>query len=405
MAKERKKAKRRSAKGTGVFQRKSDGLWVATWTERWEWDEAAKKLKQIRRTFYGNTQAEAVKKRDEEKAKQTSGVLVDPTALTVAGFLGRWMETVCSALRGTTQERRRTYLNKHILPFLRGLRLNKLTLEHLESWLIDLAKQGRSEWTRHQAATMLSTALRHAEKKRLIAANPAANLTKPRPKDADVEPYTEEQVNQLLAANKSHRLHALYVLAVTTGMRQGELFSLHWPEINFDQATVTVKYTLRQLKKAEGSFSLEPPKSKRSRRTLDVPAVVLTALAEHRERMKVEGRDVENGPVFLTKTGTFIGKSNFTRQIHRPLLKRAKLPIRKFHALRHTHASILLSRGRSIVAVSQRLGHGSPEITLREYGHLMPGDGKETARLVETLFANYKGVAATVVMAVAAVAA
>jgi integrase len=71
------------------------------------------------------------------------------------------------------------------------------------------------------------------------------------------------------------------------------------------------------------------------------------------------------------------------------MLLRAGLPIRKFHALRHTHASILLARGRSIRAVSERLGHSNPELTLRVYAHLMPGDGKETARVLDLMFGAY----------------
>jgi integrase len=115
----------------------------------------------------------------------------------------------------------------------------------------------------------------------------------------------------------------------------------------------------------------------------------MDALHEHRKRMLAEGHDVKAGPVFVTKTGNFLGRGNFVRQIHQPMLKRAGLPVRKFHTLRHTHASTLLARGRSILAVSERLGHGSPELTLRVYAHLMPGDGKETARVLDLMFGGY----------------
>jgi integrase len=102
-----------------------------------------------------------------------------------------------------------------------------------------------------------------------------------------------------------------------------------------------------------------------------------------------EGHDVKEGPVFVTRTGNFLSKSNLVKQVHRPLLRRAGLRECKFHALRHTHASTLLARGRSIRAVSERLGHSSPELTLRVYAHLMPGDGKETARVLDAMFAGY----------------
>src|SRR3954464_3900360 len=104
--------------------------------------------------------------------------------------------------------------------------------------------------------------------------------------------------------------------------------------------------------------------------------------------MLAEGHDVKRGPVFVTRTGNFLGKSNLIRQVHRPLLARAGLPIYKFHALRHTHASTLLARGRNLREVADRLGHSSPELTLRVYAHLMPGAGKETARMLDRMFGN-----------------
>src|SRR5262249_43777326 len=147
--------------------------------------------------------------------------------------------------------------------------------------------------------------------------NPAADLVKPRPKETEVEIYTEAEANHLLVVSRPHRLHALYALALTAGMREGELLALHWPEVDFDNSVVKVVRTLRA---AKGGFTLEPPKSKRSRRTIDLPRVALDALNEHRKRMLAEGRDVKTGPVFVTRTGNFIGRSNLVRQIHRPML-------------------------------------------------------------------------------------
>src|SRR4051812_32196277 len=102
-------------------------------------------------------------------------------------------------------------------------------------------------------------------------------------------------------------------------MREGEALALHWPEIGFEGGTVTVLRTLKA--RQGGGFTLEPPKSNRSRRTIDLPKFTIDTLREHRKKMLAEGRDVKNGPVFVTTTGNFIGKSNLIRQIHRPLLR------------------------------------------------------------------------------------
>jgi integrase len=379
--------KRRGHNEGSIYRRESDGKWVGSLTVG-----RTAEGKQKRRTVYGRTKAEVLAKLREIQSKVHTGNLADPTTLTVQAFLQRWTDTVGATKRGTTQERRRVYIDLHINPFLGGIRLDKLGLVHLECWLSDLEKAGRSEWTRHQAATTLGTALRRAVKLKLIPFNPSADLAKPRPKEKEVEVYSEAQTNELLAASRPHRLHALYVLALTAGMRQGELLALHWPEVDFGQAAVKVVRTLK-VKKG-GGFTLEPPKSAKSRRTIDLPCVAMDALHEHRKAMLAEGRDVKEGPVFVTKTGNYIGKGNFIKQIHKPLLRRAGLPARKFHALRHTHASTLLARGRSIKAVSERLGHSNPELTLRVYAHLMPGDGKETARVLDRMFGDYVNVGA-----------
>jgi integrase len=387
--------KRRGHGEGGVFQRESDGRWVGSITVG-----RTAEGRQKRRVVYGATKAHAMAKLRELQNQFAAGTLADPSALTVEAWLARWSETAGKAKRETTQRRRKVYIDRHINPYLGALRLNKLQLAHLEGWLADLERDGRSDWTRHQAATVLGTALRRAVRLKLIPFNPAAELVKPRPKETEVEVFTEDQCRLFLAACAGNRLEALFVLALTSGMRQGELLGLHWPEVDFEAGIVKVIQTLKAQK--GGGFSLEPPKSKRSRRTIDLPRVALDALADHRRRMLAEGRDVRTGPVFPTSTGNYISQSNLLSKVYRPIIKRANakataaaekaravpvlLPDIKFHALRHTHASTLLARGRNIREVSERLGHSNPELTLRVYAHLMPGAGKETARVLDAMF-------------------
>ena len=372
-------SKRRGHGEGGVYRRQSDGKWVGSVTTG-----RTGEGKQRRRTVYGATKAEALAKLRELRNQHDAGTLAEPSSLTVAGFLGRWMDTVGKTKRESTQERRRVYVDKHINPFIGELRLTRLGLIHLESWLAELEKGGRSDWTRHQAATTLGTALKRAVRMKLIPFSPAADLIKPQPRPREVPVYSEAQAKQLLATSVGHRLHDLYALALTSGMREGEILALHWPEVGFADGTVSVLRTLKA--RTGGGFTLEPPKSGRSRRTIDLPRYTLDALLTHRQAMLAEGHEVGAGPVFMTTNGNFIGKSNLIRQVHRPLLRQAGLPIHKFHAPRHTHASTLLARGRNIREVAERLGHSNPELTLKVYAHLMPGAGKETARVLDLMF-------------------
>jgi integrase len=245
-------------------------------------------------------------------------------------------------------------------------------------------------WTQRKAVTLLSTALRHAVRLRLIPFNPAADIPKAKPGEKDLEFFTAAQAQAFLAAASQKRLYALFALALGTGMRQGEILGLKWEDIDFSNGQLTVHRSLAQLKKqTQGErFVLKEPKSQRSRRTIRLPAFVLDALNAHRQAMLKERH---GSPfVFTTKTGKHISKSNLTRQVFRPILARAGLSQVKFHSLRHSHASALLRDGASIKAVSQRLGHSTVELTLRVYCHLLSDADGALAGQAERLFSYHQ---------------
>jgi integrase len=180
-------------------------------------------------------------------------------------------------------------------------------------------------------------------------------------------------------------------------MRQGELLGLQRNDIDFQCGVVTVARTLATV---QNKFVLKEPKSTRSRRTIKIPAFVTTALQTHRAAVLAEG-NIAN-PICCTRSGQFITKRKLTRQGFRPILKAANaaamkraaeenaepaiLPAIRFHDLRHTHATMLLTRGNSVKAVSQRLGHASIEITLKHYAHLLPEDDNALANDVQRMF-------------------
>jgi integrase len=183
---------------------------------------------------------------------------------------------------------------------------------------------------------------------------------------------------------EGRRLHALFALALGSGMRQGELLGLQWPDIDFDKGTVTVRRSLAQV---ISEFILKEPKSRSSKRMIRLPPFALDALLNHRRAMLAEGQDVRAGTVFVTKTGQYVGKSNLIRQVFKPILEKAGVPVVRFHDLRHTHASVLLARGKSIKAVSRRLGHSNVAMTLRVYAHLLPDADGALADTAQKAFA------------------
>jgi integrase len=241
----------------------------------------------------------------------------------------------------------------------------------------------------------------------MIPFNPAADVAKAKPAEREMKCMTETQGKRFLAAGEKQGLYPLFVTALGTGMRQGELLGLQWSDIDIEKGTLEVKRSLGWLRKDNGPNepkSVEPllkePKSKAGKRTIALPSFVLRALTDHRTAMFKAGRIT--APVFCTRTGKHIDKKNVLRSFRNVVEKtnaaEQELATKenrqpdvipeeiRFHDLRHTHASCLIAAGHSIKAVSRRLGHGSVEVTLRVYSHLMPNDDAKLANGVEAMF-------------------
>jgi len=189
----------------------------------------------------------------------------------------------------------------------------------------------------------------------------------------------------LFDAAKGDRLEALYVLAVTTGLRQGELLGLKWDDIDLEVGTLQVRRTLTT---AKGGPVLSAPKTKNSRRTVKLSQTALEALRSHLEHQLGEidqagGLWRENGLIFASEAGEPLDRRYITTHRFKPLLKRAKLPQVRFHDLRHTCATLLLSKNVNPKVVSEMLGHATIAITLDTYSHVLPNMQESAANAME----------------------
>jgi integrase len=385
--------KRRGRSEGSIYFRETDKQWVGSISLGYDGTGKRK-----RRVVYGATKQEVAEKLRQLQLKAISGTLSDVSRLTVGDYLQRWLDnTAKNKVRATTLERYEVLVRLHLKPNLGGVQLGRLGAIHVEDCYAQMERDGDGAWTRRMAGTLLSNALRHAVRLKLIAFNPAADVVKARPRDKEMLFLTEPQTRAFLAAAESRRLFALFALAIGGGLRQGELLGLQWPDIDFERGALTVARTLGTV---ANQFVVKEPKSKHSRRTIKLPIFTLNALQEHRHAMLKEGNIA--APVFCTKSGQYITKSNLTRQVFKPILKSANeaararsieqgtqaavLPVIRFHDLRHTHATMLLSKGYSIKAVSHRLGHASIEITLKNYSHVLPEDDKALADGLDKMF-------------------
>jgi integrase len=239
---------------------------------------------------------------------------------------------------------------------------------------------------RAKVGTTLAMALTDAVEMDLIGRNPAKSkkLGKPKVKTPEIHPLDTDQARAFLTATVADRLHALYVLALDTGMRQGELFALHWPEIDFDNNVVTIKQSLEER---DGHHRLKEPKTSSSRRRIEVTPATIAALNAHRQQMLKKGLYRPDGPVFVDTEGNWLRKSNVRRRSFNKALKTAGLPPIRFHDLRHTAATLMLLSGINVKAVAAALGHSKASTTLNIYAHRLPMMDKERVNAMQRILA------------------
>lgn len=237
-------------------------------------------------------------------------------------------------------------------------------------------EQGLSVTTVHHLHAVLHRALGQAERLGLVARNVSDLVHAPRMAEHEMHVLDRQQVQRFLQAAHDDRLEALFALAVTTGMRQGEALALCWRDVNLDRGTVQVSATLRYL--PSGTFSFDPPKTEKSRHLLPLSHAAAEALRRHHvrqleERLAASAEWQDLDLVFCTAQGYPLDGRNLTRGAFAAVLKQAGLPRIRFHDLRHTAATAMMSSGVPDKVASEMLGHANPAVTTRIYQHVTPG--------------------------------
>jgi integrase len=206
----------------------------------------------------------------------------------------------------------------------------------------------------------------------------------PKPNPEEIHPLDAEQAKQILDAARGNRLEALYVLAVTAGLRIGELLGLKWEDAELDAGTLRVRRTRSQAKTGPTFTAPKNGKGRSIRLTRRaIEALKAHKAAQNAERLKLGDLWEDNGLVFCTTAGKPLDFRNVATASFKPLLKKAGLPDIRFHDLRYTCATLLLSRGHHPKLVQELLGHSSVAMTLDRYSHVLPGMGDQTAAAME----------------------
>lgn len=354
----------RAERGEGTWRERPDGLL-----------EFRFYLDGKRRSVYGRSKAACRKQRAQLEKAHFEGAVAEGGRTRLKAWLRHWLRVaVQGKKRQNTINGYTNNVEKHIVPHLGHLKLADLRPHHVERWLADMADDGLSDRTRQYAHTVLRAALRHAMNQGIIGHNPAARVASVKLDDPEVHPLTRQQVAALLAAVKGTPDEAFYHVALTFGMRQGELLGLRWADLELDgpKPTIAIRY--------QAQFGdLAQLKRRRDQTVWPIPSHVVQLLESHKEEQVKRAKRAATrwhvmGLVFPSNVGTVKSRHNLTRE-WKALLKRAGLPeTTHFHDLRHTAATIRLQRGEPLWKVSKLLGHGSTAITARIYAHYLPGE-------------------------------
>ena len=266
--------RRRRGRGEGAVYERSDGQWCASVTTAYDGTGRRR-----RRVVYGHTKGDVLDKLARLQAAAATGMLTDAAGLKLTEYLHRWVEDVArSSVRPRTYQLYKWLIDKHITPRIGGVKLDKLTPMHLHELLRLMEREGCSARLRQMVFARLNRALKQAVRWGLIPRNVCDAVDKPRAPRKEFEVLDQAQVQTFLEAAKGTRLYALYVVAVTTGLRQGELLGLRWTDVNLTDGALAVRQMLQENNET-GALSFAEPKSAKSRRRVDLPEIACTARA------------------------------------------------------------------------------------------------------------------------------
>ncbi len=323
--------------------------------------------------------------------QREGGVDSPPGRMTVGRFLDYWLSTYARPrVAPKTFQRYEQLVRVHLVPSLGEIPLTKLRPLHVQQACTLVQEKGLSAATALFCHRVLREALQHAVRWQVLTRNPCDATDPPRPERKILEALSPEQARSLLSAAEQTPYGTLIYLAVSTGMRRGELFGLRWQDVDLDARVLSIRQTCQWL--PGDGFVFRRPKTHRSSRPVALSSEAIAHLREHR-RAQLEQRLAagvayqDSDLVFANALGAPIHQSNL-RRVWLQIVSRVGLRKFRFHDLRHAHASLMLKQGVHPKIVSERLGHSSVGITLDTYSHVAPSLQAEAAEGFDEVLAN-----------------
>ncbi|MEC1697730.1 site-specific integrase [Schinkia azotoformans] len=343
-------------------------------------DQNGKRMIKKKRGF--KSEKEAKKALTEIMYEIDKGTYVEPSTLLFRDFLNQWLEhkEKIKKLKSTSLFQLRTLTRTHISPALGHIKLSDLNQLHIQSFLNDSIDKGLSDVTVQRFYTMINDALKYAVKFGLLSKNVCEFIERPAIEKKQMNFWNVDEVKQFLSVAKDERNYIVFHLALTTGMRQCEILGLTWDNVDLKKGLI---YVRQQLLRNTKKFSTL--KTKASNRNIAISDETIAILKSHKkriaeERLMSDSNYTEMNLVCPTSNGTPYLTGNITK-IFKRLIKKADVKEIRFHDLRHSFASLLLThQNTNPKIIAEMLGHSNVRTTLDTYSHLSPNLQQETVK-------------------------
>jgi integrase len=354
----------RRGHGEGSIYKRKDGRYAAAITLE----------NRKRKTFYGKTRREVQEKLNAALHEQQRGMLATGPQQLLKVYLENWLEQAYKpTVKLNTYVQYRLIVRHHLIPAFGNIPVQKLTPERIRAFYQQKLDEGSNPRTVGLIHSALRRALSDAVKQGLVTRNVVSLVSPPRFDRYEAQTLTVEQAERLLEVAHGSHLDALLILALTTGMRRGELLALRWDDVDFKQSLVSVHRTMTRV----GGYGYVEgePKTRSSRRRIVLPSFALEAGDTWQGR----------GLVFCDGSGGFFSPDVVLYRFGK-LLSEIGLPHMRFHDLRHSAATILLVAGVHPKVVQERLGNSTIAMTLVVYSRVLPSMQQGAAGKIDDLF-------------------
>lgn len=318
----------------------------------------------------------------ERKIRQGS-FLPGPKMPYFSDVAESWLISKEPNIRHTTFDQYKGHIKNHLNPYFGTLKINQISFDLIDKFKKEAIQRNVNIATLREILVTLNSLMTHAVRARYIDFNPAIWVERPRGKSAHDESkemitLKPDVIIDLLDVAATQKDKILFMTAILTGMREGELLGLKWDDIDWRNSQIFVRRTYNH-----GHFY--ETKTKASRRKIDLAPELVHELKKWKLACPIGEEDL----VFPTEVGTSEDATNMLKRRFWPALRRARLPVIRFHNLRHTYASLLIAQGEHPKYIQSQMGHSSIKVTMDIYGHLMENTNQDAAtRLGKMVFGS-----------------